>query len=109
MTDPTEASPIIAQRYYPAELLLPDADGPVPALVLVSAARVYAWTAPGVLALDQPYDPHTSTVLAEWQMRQNPTVLATPAGQVFVNRGRGCGCGDPLKAYQPFTPARAGS
>lgn len=105
---PTETDPVILRRIFPAEVTTGE-QLITGALAVVTRERVYVWenTSDGIgLRLDAAYDrPEDAGPLPrEYQLRFQPIVLSTDFGQVTVNAGRGCGCGNPLKGYRPFTP-----
>lgn len=67
--------------------------------------RVLVWRVPGMPVIDQPLDPAASMIgnpVTEW-------ILADGHGRsVVVARGRGCGCANPLKGWQPVSPYTMG-
>lgn len=111
---PVEADPVIVRRYYPAEVTLTDqasAQVITGALVIVTQERVYVWTAADSvrsLRLSAAYErPDDAPPLPrEYELKHRPALLDTDFGPVTVNKGRGCGCGNPLKSWRPFTPER---
>ena len=101
-----ETSPIITRDLVPAEVTLPDSTLLSPARAVLTKERLYVWVdgPSGVtLAFEAPYDPIDTNLVSQ------PWVIATSDGPVHVNRGRGCGCGSPLKTFAPFTPMRSGT
>jgi hypothetical protein len=111
---PDDPDPVTLRRYFPAAVELPAVDlAPIPpatelspALVIVTRVRAYVFTSPGT-SLSWPVDPDASSLLQEWEMRAAPAVLVAPdAGRILVWRARGCGCGNPLKGYQPWLPVQ---
>ena len=77
------------------------------ARAVVTRERIRVWTSPGAPALDLPYDPAASTVPPLNAPRSRPAHLALRDGQtVSVEAQRGCGCGNPLRGWQPWRPYR---
>lgn len=103
-----ETDPVILRRIFPAEVTLA---GRVfyPALAIVTRERVYAWTSPSTPVLSESYTRQDGSpeMPREYELRRRPIVLDIPGGQVAINRGKGCGCGNALKHYRPFQPARS--
>jgi hypothetical protein len=75
---------------------------------VLTAERLYVWVASGgsaELAAELPYDPERSV---RPRGDRAPWTAQTDEGIVTVDRGRGCGCGSPLRSFAPFTPMRRG-
>ena len=104
----TEQSPVTVRKVWPAEVALPDGTVVRDALVVVTQVRVYVWRASPAgqieLAWNSAYDPAGSVLTREHLLAASPLRVSTPAGLVLVNRGRGCGCGNPLARWQPWQP-----
>lgn len=105
MTD----DPVIAVDRFPVDVI--KSDGTMlhqVRLVLTQpqngVGELKVWTAPDVLALD------TSFTLADSNIgsRQMDWGIQTPQGVVAIRSSGGCGCGNRLKYWQPYTPMRMG-
>lgn len=105
-----ETDPVILRRYFPVEATI-DGELVRPALVIVTRERVYVWRTPDELLVSAAYDPAQMDELPlprEYELRVRPLIVDTPDGRLAVNKARGCGCGNPLKSFRPFTPQRSG-
>lgn len=101
--------PAVAHDRFPVAVLGPVEVPTARVIVAVPTeaggpARVLVWASPGPPLLDQPVDLTQSmfgSPMVDWS-------LATPGGSLVVRRGRGCGCGNALKHWVPWTPYRMG-
>jgi hypothetical protein len=113
VTGPAVDDRVVLRDAFPAEVTR-STDGVVwrSARAVITRSRVYVWVAQGrepLLVLDEPYDPAGSTVPAfNARPGDGSHLTLTAGGQVHINRQRGCGCGNPLKAWQPWRPYRVG-
>jgi len=106
---PAEADPVVIRDVFPAEVALPG-QHLRSARVVVTRARVYAWIGDRELILDAEYDPGESAVPALNAPPSRAAHLRLADGsEVHVNKQRGCGCGSPLKGWQPWSPFRKAS
>lgn len=106
-----EPNPVITHDVYPAEVVLPGDRVLREARAVLTAQRLYVWVRHGAgvsLAFEAPYDP-TGSTLPRQVTRGRGLDVATSEGGVLVNKGRGCGCSNPLKRFVPFTPMRSGT
>ncbi len=77
------------------------------ALAVITRSRVYVFTERVAPALAMSYDPDASRVPALNAPRSAPAHLVLADGQTITVQGqRGCGCGNPLKGWQPWRPYR---
>lgn len=77
------------------------------ARAVITRDRLLVYLTRAAPVLDAPYDGGTSTVPPLNAPRFRPAHLALSSGQVATVAGqRGCGCGNPLKGWQPWTPYR---
>lgn len=104
-----EPGAVVIRDVFPAEV----AFGPTvlrSARAVVTRDRVYVFTSPSgrpALALGAAYDPELSKIAPLNAPRSKATHLALADGTtVHINGQRGCGCGNPLKAWVPWTPYR---
>lgn len=97
---------------FPAEVLH---DGQVyrTARAIITRDRILVYLRPGEPVIDSPYEPRASTVPPLNAPRARASHLALIAADgsltsptVHVNGQRGCGCGNPLKGWTPWTPYR---
>jgi hypothetical protein len=106
-----EPSPVVTHDVFPAEVVLPGDRVLKEARAVVTRERLYVLVRAGSrgvdVVLEAPYDPLDSTLPRVVTRGQGLTV-ATSEGAVLVNKGRGCGCGNPLKSHRPFATMRAG-
>lgn len=110
-----DLEPVTLRRYFPAEVTMPDATFLRNALVIVTRVRVYVFDKPELPLYDDVIDLEGSTLAHESVMRHTAATIAirnTSGGPfalapMLVNKARGCGCGNPLKTYQPWAPVRA--
>lgn len=113
MTAPAEA-PVVLRDAFPAEVT-DSRTGTVyrSARAVVTRDRVLVWVAQGrerLLVIDEPYRPELSSVPPYNARPSEAAHLALVGpGLVHINRQRGCGCGNPLKAWQPWQPYRVGT
>lgn len=104
-----EPGAVVLRDVFPAEV----AAGPTvfrSARTVITRERVYVFvTQDGkpVLALGMAYDPAQSVIppLSAPANKASHLTLAD-GSQIHVNRQRGCGCGSPLKSWQPWAPYR---
>lgn len=78
------------------------------ALAIITRDRVLAWTSRSCLVLDAAYDPLISVVppaSAPRTLRPAHLVLLDGTAVTVVGQ-RGCGCGNPLKGWRPWSPYR---
>lgn len=108
-----ETNPIVVRDVFPAQVVTPSGVART-ARVVLTQSYVYVWTMVDgrrTLALCEPYEPGSSTLAARGAPRNVASHL-TLAGQeaptVHIQRERGCGCNNPLKAWRPWTPYRVG-
>lgn len=77
------------------------------ALAVITRQRVYVWTQRVAPALAMDYDPDASQVPRLSAPRSAPAHLVLSDGTTLTVQGqRGCGCGNPLKGWQPWRPYR---
>lgn len=97
-------SEVMRRDVYPAELLLPDGDLLTGVRVFVTNRRILAYkrvenrivlVREVELADDIPGD--RGTLMAGHRLE----LTLFDGTKAFVNRGKGCGCGSPLKALAP--------
>lgn len=104
----TEQSPVTIRKVWPAEVALPDGTVLRDALVVVTQQRVYVWRASAAgqieLVWNSGWTWEGSVLTKEHLLVASPLRVATEAGVMSVNRGRGCGCGNPLGRWQPWQP-----
>lgn len=101
----TEQEPVVVRTVFPAEVVLPDGRLRTQALVKVTRERVYVWHGERELILDEAHGLDSAGIQAlplGYAMRATPLVFPLPAGTLTVNKGSGCGCSSPLKAWRPF-------
>lgn len=103
-----ETDPVILRRYFPVEATVGGGLLIKPALVIVTRERVYVWRAPDDLITSAVWYPveFDGQLPREYELRHRPLLLDTGDGRVAVNKAHGCGCGNPLKSFRPFQPAR---
>lgn len=99
-----EDSPVLRAICYPAQVDLPTGQTVRRTKLVLTAERVYVFTAPDVLAFSAPYD--TADVPAQLAPRSALWTVHTDVGTLTARRMSGCGCGVALKGWQPFTPQR---
>jgi hypothetical protein len=98
---------ILRRDVHPAEILMPSGDVLTACRVWVTSHRLLASRAVKGqiervvdLALAEPFSvPADRGTLNNGQLE-----CRTIEGTAWVNRGRGCGCGSPLKALGPPVP-----
>lgn len=75
---------------------------------VITRDRVLVWTSRSSVVLDAAYDPLISSVPSINAPRLlRPAHLVLLDGTAVTVAGqRGCGCGNPLKGWQPWTPYR---
>ena len=77
------------------------------ARAVVTRQCVYVWTTRGAPAAAFAYNPAASTVPRLSAPRSTRTALSLADGSTLIVEGqRGCGCGNPLKAWVPWRPYR---
>lgn len=102
-----ETKPVIVRDVFPAEVWV---DGLVyrTARAIVTRERVYVFQAEGRdrrLRLDEPYDAEASTVPRYNAGPREATYLSLPGiRSLVIRRQRGCGCGSPLRGWNPWNP-----
>lgn len=85
------------------------------ALAVVTRERVYVWIADGRerrLVYSEPYEQAASGIAPINAPRSQGSHLALAgeeAQTVHITRQRGCGCGNPLKGWQPWHPFATGA
>jgi hypothetical protein len=80
------------------------------ARAVVTRERVYVWTSRGAPAVNMAYDSALSTVPRINDPRSRRTTLILGDGSpLTIELQRGCGCGNPLKAWTPWRPYRKGT
>lgn len=102
-----QAGELLRRDVHPAELLMPDGSVETGLRVFVTSHRLLAYRATADrrielavdLVLEEPFsvEANRSTLMGALQ-------CVTASGQVTVNRGRGCGCGSPLKGLGSPVP-----
>jgi hypothetical protein len=102
----TEEPRVVIRDVFPA-VVTRDAGTWRSARVVITRDRVMVWLTRAAPVLDAPYDPDRSTVPPLSAPSSRPAHLTLASGQVLTVAGqRGCGCGNPLKSWQPWTPYR---
>ena len=80
------------------------------ARAVITRERVYVWISRGAPAVALPYTAAGSTVPPLNAPTGRATSLVLGDGSALtVERQRGCGCGNPLKAWVPWRPYRKGT
>lgn len=103
----TEA-PIVAVDRFPVDVVAGEATWREVRLVLTTpvdgVGRLIVWTAPDVAVLDTTFTLDGSDI----RTKQVDWTIATDLGPIVVRPRHGCGCGNRLKYWTPFTPMRMG-
>jgi hypothetical protein len=106
VTAGTELDRTVIRDVFPAAVVVGDRVYRS-ALAVITRDRLLVYLTRAAPILDAPYDPATSTVPALTSGRFAPAHLTLTSGQVATVTGqRGCGCGNPLKGWRPWTPYR---
>ena len=100
-------SEVLVRDVFPGEVLTPDGHVIAQCRVFVTSHRLLAFKANAAkqielvteLILSEP-----KSVQANRGSLQGRLEIVTPEGTAWVNRGRGCGCGSPLKALGSPVP-----
>jgi hypothetical protein len=111
-----EDQPITLKRWFPANVTLPDGSHLENVLAIATRTRLYVWTrrpgAPRDVALAYIADHTTEAadirVMAALSSGDTRIQIGDDA-YVTIRRHKGCGCSDPLKTFQPWTPERSGT
>lgn len=106
MTQTVDDTPVVLRDVFPAEVAV---GGQVyrTARAIVTRNRLLVYLTTAGPALDVPYDPAASSIAPLNAPRSRATRLALADGQTAnINGQRGCGCGNPLKGWQPWRPYR---
>lgn len=113
LTADPEPEPVVIRDVFPAEVATPSGVYRQ-ARAVVTRTRLYVWVAEGDgprLVLCEAINPGR-TVFARPNAPRSHAHHVTLSGQeeatVHVTRARGCGCGSPLKSWQPWSPYRQG-
>jgi hypothetical protein len=88
----------IALDSFPSKVSLPNGSVLDEARVLIANSRVLVFVNQGGTAIryfDEPLVSSSGSSVRGWD-------LQTESGMVAVNRGAGCGCGNPLRSFNPF-------
>lgn len=102
----TEDPPAVLRHVFPAVVTLGDRVYRS-ALAVITRNRILVYVTRAAPVLDAPYDPMLSTVPPATAPRFAATyVRLTDGTGLTVTGQRGCGCGNPLKGWQPWTPYR---
>jgi hypothetical protein len=100
-------APVVLRDVFPAIVSIDGQPTYRSARVVVTRDRVLVYVTTAAPVLDAPYDPATSVVPRYNANARQQTALALTSGRrVTVDRQRGCGCGNPLKAWRPWHPYR---
>jgi hypothetical protein len=86
---------------HPAELTMPDGQHHTGVRVFITTRRLIAYqmTGTGMTRIADLELADNQVSYSRHQLKAGENlVVAISDGDVFVNRGRGCGCGSPLKA-----------
>lgn len=104
-----EADAVVIRDVFPATVTF----GPSTlrnARAVITRERVYVWTSRGAPAAAFSYDPAASAIPPLNAPRSRTTTLTlSEGGELAVQGQRGCGCGNPLKAWVPWRPYRKGT
>lgn len=97
---------LLRRDIHPAEVLLPDGELLREARVFVTSERLLVWQkregqVRQVLALDLVMAPPPSRASLNGGSLELGCWVDGEEQPVYVNPGRGCGCGSPLKALAP--------
>lgn len=104
-----EETPVVLRHVFPAEVQTGDRSYRT-ALAVITRDRVLVYLTRAAPVLDAPYDPARSTVPPATAPRFAAANLTLASGATLQVRGqRGCGCANPLKGWQPWTPYRRAS
>lgn len=109
----TETDPVVVRDVFPAEVATP-AGVHRGVRAVITRERLYVFAADGAgrkLILSEPLDLARSLLAHPSAPRNRAHHLVLNGQQeatVHVTRARGCGCGSPLKGWQPWTPYRQG-
>lgn len=103
----SEGTPVVIRDVFPAVVTIGDRTYRS-AKAVITRDRLLVYLTRAAPVLDAPYDPVISLVPASTAPRSlRPAHLVLLSGQtVIVDRQRGCGCGNPLKGWQPWSPYR---
>lgn len=104
----TEA-PVVSVDRFPVQVVFDDRHLFEARVILTQpdtegVGTLYVWTAPDRLVLQTSYQLHESDIRSkgvDWS-------ITTDVGVVVVKPSPGCGCGNRLKYFTPFTPMRMG-
>jgi hypothetical protein len=109
-----EDRPVTIKRWFPADVTLPDGRLLTNVLAIATKTRLYVWTRGTGRGVEAVYvAEHTeaaASLRAQAALPSGATRIEIGGdGHAVIRRGSGCGCSDPLKTYQPWTPARSGT
>lgn len=98
--------PKVMASWWPADVALPVADGELPrslrrCRVYVTESELVVFTAPDVESFRSVVDFVRTSQPPELDWPRQPLDFHTEAGLVVVQPTGGCGCGNPLKRWQP--------
>lgn len=105
---PTEP-PVVIRDVFPAEVAV---GGQVyrTARAVITRTRLLVYVTAAGPVIDTPYDLSRSAVAPLNAPRSAASHLTLADGQAaHINGQRGCGCGNPLKAWSPWQPYRKGT
>lgn len=109
MTDPAPSPPeppVVVRDVFPAEVSVA---GQVyrSARAVITKERLLVYLTTAGPVVDVPYDPEASSVAPLNAPRSKAShVLLGDGTLAHINGQRGCGCGNPLKGWQPWQPYR---
>lgn len=93
---------LLRRDIHPAEVLTPDGSVLTKCRVFVTNRRLIVYKAVGTPLVDVEIEPDSVPADRGSLFGQLECVAST--GTYWVNRGRGCGCGSPLKAMGAPVP-----
>lgn len=107
MTDVTAtAEPVVIRDLFPAVVTVGGTTYRS-ALAVITRDRLLVYVTRAAPALDAPYLPEESQVPRLSAPRSAVAHLRLASGASATVQGqRGCGCGNPLKGWQPWRPYR---
>lgn len=101
-----EDTPVVLRDVFPAVVTLGDRTYRS-ALAVITRDRLLVYLTRAAPVLDAPYDRALSTLPPAHASRYAATYLRlSDRTGVTVTGQRGCGCGNPLKGWHPWTPYR---
>jgi hypothetical protein len=100
-------APVVLRDVFPATVAVDGAPTYRSARVIVTRDRILVYVTTATPVLDALYDPVGSTIPRYNAPSGQRTIARLLSGvTVTVDRQRGCGCGNPLKAWRPWHPYR---